>query len=85
MVMAVRHHSAPKEHRNSIGTGLPSKRGHLTPSVYGQDSSVATTWCQEILAKSPIALRFLKAAFNADTDGLAGLQQLAGEPRCFTI
>lgn len=36
-------------------------------------------WCQEMLEKSPIALRFLKAAFNADTDGLAGLQQLAGD------
>jgi len=36
-------------------------------------------WCREILEKSPIALRFLKAAFNADTDGLAGLQQLAGD------
>jgi naphthoate synthase len=37
------------------------------------------TWCREILEKSPTALRFLKAAFNADTDGLAGLQQLAGD------
>lgn len=37
------------------------------------------TWCREILEKSPIALRFLKASFNADTDGLAGLQQLAGD------
>ena len=36
-------------------------------------------WAQEILEKSPIAIRFLKAAFNADTDGLAGLQQLAGD------
>jgi naphthoate synthase len=36
-------------------------------------------WCREMLEKSPIALRFLKAAFNADTDGLAGLQQLAGD------
>jgi naphthoate synthase len=36
-------------------------------------------WCRELLAKSPIALRFLKAAFNADTDGLAGIQQLAGD------
>lgn len=36
-------------------------------------------WCQEILQKSPMALRFLKAAFNADTDGLAGIQQLAGD------
>ena len=36
-------------------------------------------WCEEMLEKSPTALRFLKAAFNADTDGLAGLQQLAGD------
>ena len=36
-------------------------------------------WCREILALSPTALRVLKAAFNADTDGLAGLQQLAGD------
>ena len=35
-------------------------------------------WAKEILAKSPIAIRFLKSAFNADTDGLAGLQELAG-------
>jgi len=36
-------------------------------------------WAKEILAMSPTAIRFLKAAFNADTDGLAGLQQLAGD------
>ncbi|WP_433743947.1 1,4-dihydroxy-2-naphthoyl-CoA synthase [Falsibacillus pallidus] len=36
-------------------------------------------WAEEMLQKSPTALRFLKAAFNADTDGLAGLQQLAGD------
>ena len=35
-------------------------------------------WCREILANSPLALRCLKAAFNADTDGLAGIQELAG-------
>lgn len=38
----------------------------------------AIQWANEILEKSPTALRFLKAAFNADTDGLAGLQELAG-------
>jgi naphthoate synthase len=32
-----------------------------------------------MLAKSPLALRLLKASFNADTDGLAGIQQLAGD------
>ena len=39
----------------------------------------AVQWAREILEKSPMALRFLKAGFNADTDGLAGLQQLAGD------
>jgi naphthoate synthase len=35
-------------------------------------------WCQEILANSPIAIRCLKSALNADCDGQAGLQELAG-------
>lgn len=35
-------------------------------------------WATEILQKSPIAIRCLKAAFNADCDGQAGLQELAG-------
>jgi naphthoate synthase len=34
-------------------------------------------WCREMLELSPFALRLLKASFNADEDGLAGLQQLA--------
>lgn len=36
-------------------------------------------WCNQLLEKSPTALRFIKAAMNADTDGLAGLQQFAGD------
>lgn len=36
-------------------------------------------WAQEILEKSPIAIRFLKAGFNADLDGQTGLQVLAGD------
>ena len=36
------------------------------------------SWCREMLAHSPTALRTLKSAFNADTDGLAGIQELAG-------
>ena len=35
-------------------------------------------WCKEILANSPIAIRCLKAALNADCDGQAGVQELAG-------
>jgi len=36
-------------------------------------------WCKEILEKSPTAIRLLKASLNADCDGQAGLQQLAGD------
>jgi len=35
-------------------------------------------WCRQILQLSPMALRMIKAGFNADTDGLAGIQELAG-------
>ncbi|HKG36362.1 MAG TPA: 1,4-dihydroxy-2-naphthoyl-CoA synthase [Solirubrobacterales bacterium] len=34
-------------------------------------------WCREMLALSPMALRLLKASFNAEEDGLSGLQQLS--------
>ncbi len=34
-------------------------------------------WCREMLELSPMSLRLLKASFNADEDGLAGIQQLA--------
>ena len=44
-----------------------------------QLEETAVAWANEILTKSPTAIRFLKAALNADTDGLAGLQQLAGD------
>ncbi|HWD25482.1 MAG TPA: 1,4-dihydroxy-2-naphthoyl-CoA synthase [Acidimicrobiales bacterium] len=37
------------------------------------------SWCKEMLALSPIALRMMKAGFNAADDGLAGIQQLAGD------
>lgn len=36
-------------------------------------------WAREVLVNSPTAIRCLKAAFNAETDGLAGLQELAGQ------
>ena len=36
-------------------------------------------WCRQMLTLSPIALRMLKAGFNAAEDGLAGVQQLAGD------
>ena len=36
-------------------------------------------WCRQMLTLSPLALRMLKAGFNAAEDGLAGIQQLAGD------
>ena len=36
------------------------------------------SWCHEILEHSPLALRMLKASFNAELDGQAGIQELAG-------
>ena len=36
-------------------------------------------WCREMLQLSPLALRMIKASMNAADDGLAGIQQLAGD------
>jgi naphthoate synthase len=40
--------------------------------------STTLEWCRKILGMSPLALRCLKSAFNAETDGMAGIQELAG-------
>jgi naphthoate synthase len=52
----------------------------LVNAVVPYEELEATTlaWCREILANSPMAIRCLKAALNADCDGQAGLQELAG-------
>lgn len=52
----------------------------LVKAVVPLDRLEAETvaWCREMLRLSPTALRAIKAAFNADTDGLAGIQELAG-------
>jgi len=39
---------------------------------------VTIEWCRKILEKSPLAIRMLKSAFNAELDGQAGIQELAG-------
>ena len=38
----------------------------------------AVSWCRQMLELSPLSLRLLKSAFNADLDGQAGIQELAG-------
>ena len=49
----------------------------VVPLAQLEDETVA--WSREILSKSPIAIRFIKAAINAAADGAAGQQQLAGD------
>jgi naphthoate synthase len=49
----------------------------VVPLADLQDEGVR--WAREVLAHSPTAIRCLKAAFNAEMDGLAGLQELAGQ------
>ncbi len=54
--------------------GLVNK---VVPVAELEDATLA--WCRRILEMSPLALRMMKAGFNADADGLAGIQQLAGD------
>ena len=53
----------------------------LVNSVVGLESLEEETvqWAREMLELSPMSLRMLKASFNAADDGLAGVQQLAGD------
>jgi naphthoate synthase len=52
----------------------------LVNKVVPLDQLEATTieWCRKIMDKSPLAIRMLKASFNAELDGQAGIQELAG-------
>ena len=45
----------------------------------GQLEAEGVRWAREVLQHSPTAIRCLKAAFNAETDGMAGIQELAGQ------
>ncbi len=46
---------------------------------YDKLEEETVAWCRRMLELSPLALRLLKAGFNAADDGLAGIQQLAGD------
>jgi naphthoate synthase len=52
----------------------------LVNKVVPLDQLEATTieWCRKIMEKSPLAIRMLKSSFNAELDGQAGIQELAG-------
>jgi naphthoate synthase len=60
--------------QEALDMGLVNK---VVPLASLEDETVR--WGRRMLEMSPTALRFLKASFAADTDGLAGLQQLAGD------
>lgn len=59
--------------QEALGMGLVNR---VVP--YGQLEAEGYQWAQEILNHSPLSIRCLKAAFNADLDGQQGLQELAG-------
>ena len=53
--------------------GLVNK---VVPLEVLEDETVA--WCQKVQEKSPLSIRMLKSSFNAELDGQAGIQELAG-------
>ena len=59
--------------REALDMGLVNK---VVPLDQLETATVA--WCRKILQKSPLALRMLKCSFNAELDGQAGIQELAG-------
>ena len=60
--------------QEALGMGMVNK---VVPFEQLEEETVQ--WAREMLQFSPTALRFMKASFNAATDGLAGLQQFAGD------
>ena len=59
--------------QEALGMGLVNK---VVPLEKLEETTVE--WCRKILEKSPIALRMIKSSFNAELDGQAGIQELAG-------
>lgn len=59
--------------KEALEMGLVNK---VVPLAELEDATMK--WCAKILEKSPLALRMLKCAFNAELDGQAGIQELAG-------
>jgi naphthoate synthase len=60
--------------QQALDMGLVNK---VVPLADLEKETVA--WCRRILELSPLALRMIKAGMNAADDGLAGIQQLAGD------
>lgn len=60
--------------REAEQMGLVNK---VVPFDQLEDETVA--WCETIMERSPLAIRMMKAGFNAELDGQAGIQELAGD------
>jgi len=58
----------------ALSMGLVNK---VVPLELLEDTTIE--WCNKIMEKSPVALRMLKSAFNAELDGQAGIQELEGK------
>jgi naphthoate synthase len=59
--------------RDALQMGLVNK---VVPYESLEDETVA--WCRKIMQHSPLAMRMIKAGLNAELDGQAGIQELAG-------
>lgn len=59
--------------KDALDMGLVNK---VVPLELLEETYVA--WAKKIIAKSPLAIRMLKSSFNAELDGQAGIQELAG-------
>lgn len=59
--------------QEALDMGLVNK---VVPLEMLEETYVA--WCKKIIHKSPLAIRMLKCSFNAELDGQAGIQELAG-------
>jgi naphthoate synthase len=59
--------------KDALDMGLVNK---VVPLDKLEETTVE--WCKKIIAKSPLAIRMLKSSFNAELDGQAGIQELAG-------
>jgi naphthoate synthase len=59
--------------REALQMGLVNK---VVPFEFLEEETV--TWCKKIMQHSPLALRMIKAGLNAELDGQAGIQELAG-------
>ncbi len=59
--------------QDALDMGLVNK---VVPMEVLEDTTVE--WCKKIQEKSPLSIRMLKSSFNAELDGQAGIQELAG-------